>query len=124
MTEREPSWSKARIIAQPLHTKYKYLRPDLVINDHRSFLPTGARQPQQKLERYAQLYAKYTNAIQLQGNAMRHDMEGMQRAYDQVAAEFAMEQHSANNKMGAPFVLADLNEYARRFNKTPNSFEE
>jgi len=48
----------------------------------------------------------------------------MQRAYAQVAAEFAMEQYSANNKMGASFILSDLNEYARRCNKIPNSFEE
>jgi len=90
----------------------------------RSFLPTGARQPQEKLERYAQLYAAYTNLIELQGAAMREDTVARQRAYDQVAAEFAMEQHSADNKIGAAFVLADLNEYARRSNMTPNSFEE
>ena len=90
----------------------------------RSFLPTGARQPRQKLEGYAQLYASYTNVIQHQGEVMRVDMGAMQCAYDQVAAEFAMEQYSANNKMGASFVLADLNEYARRSNIIPNSFEE
>ncbi len=89
-----------------------------------SFLPTSGRQPQQKLEQYAQLYAAYTNIIQHQSDAMRNNPEAMQRAYAQVAAEFAMEQCSANNKMGASFILSDLNEYARRCNTISNSFEE
>jgi hypothetical protein len=55
---------------------------------------------------------------------MCNDPEAMQRAYAQVAAEFAMEQHSANNKMGASFILSDLNEYARHCNTISNSFEE
>ena len=90
----------------------------------RSFLPTSGRQPQQKLEQYAQLYVAYSTMIQRQGDAMRNNPEAMQRAYAQVAAEFAMEQYSANNKMGASFILSDLNEYARRCDKIPNSFEE
>ena len=54
----------------------------------RSLLPTGGRQPQQKLEQYAQLYVTYTNKIQCQGDAMHNNPEAMQRAYTQVAAEF------------------------------------
>jgi len=97
------------------------------VYDH-SFLPaaSGKRQPQ-KLERYAQLYARYTNLIQLQGDMMRQDTERMQRAYDQVAAEFAKEQQEQNttkNKMDDSFVLADLNEYDRRCNTIPKSFED
>jgi hypothetical protein len=49
----------------------------------------------------------------------------MNHAYNQVAAEFATEQHDfAQNKSGTSYVLADLNEYSRRCNSTPQSFEE
>lgn len=91
-----------------------------------SFLPVlaGRRQSQQKLETYAQLYARYTNLIQLQGDMMHQDMERVQHAYNQVAAEFAKEQNATKNKMGASFILADLNEYDRRCNMIPKSFEE
>lgn len=91
--------------------------------DH-SFLPTGGRQPWQKLEEYAQLYFRYTNLIQLQGDMMRQDTEAMQHAYEQVAAEFTMEQNAATNKIGASFILADLNEYSRRCSTDPKSFVE
>lgn len=55
---------------------------------------------------------------------MHQDMERVQHAYNQVAAEFAKEQNATKNKMGASFILADLNEYDRRCNMIPKSFEE
>ena len=57
---------------------------------------------------------------------MRHDTQRMQEAYNQVAAEFDAEQHNfARNIPGTSYVLADLNEYARRFTTIhPESFEE
>lgn len=92
---------------------------------HHSFLPTTGPQPPSKLENYAHLYATYTNLIQQQENAMRHDLQAMEYAYNQVAAEFATEQHDfAQNKSGTSYILADLNEYARRCNSTAQSFEE
>jgi len=91
---------------------------------HRSFLPSEGRQTPQKLEDYAKLYASYTNLIQRQADMMRHNPEAMKNAYDRVAAEFAAEQLNAQNKLGTQEVLADLNEYARRCDINPNSFDE
>ena len=92
--------------------------------DH-SFLPTsGGRQPWEKLERYAQLYARYSNPIQTQADRMCGYLEQAQHAHQRVTAEFAMEQATVVNKMGASYVLADLNEYERRCNTNPKSFEE
>jgi hypothetical protein len=76
------------------------------------------------LDRYAQLYAKYTNLIQHQGDMMIQDSGRMQQAYNQVGAEFTAEQKTTKNEMGASFVLADLNEYDRRCSILPKSFEE
>jgi hypothetical protein len=90
-----------------------------------SFLPTPGRQNRQKLDTYAQLYVTYTNLIQEQGDVMRHDMQRMERAYNEGAAEFVSEQKSfARNEMGNSFVLADLNEYAKRCDKNPQTFRE
>ena len=47
----------------------------------RSFLPTEGRQPQEKLEKYAQIYSKYTKLIELQGDELRQNTERAQRAY-------------------------------------------
>lgn len=91
--------------------------------DH-SFLPTRARQPQEKLEIYAQLITKYTKLIQLQGDVMRGETERLQRAYDLVAAEFATEQSFVKNTTDPSFILADLSEYHRRCDIVPKSFEE
>ena len=55
---------------------------------------------------------------------MRHDTQRVQRAYDQVLAEFAGEQNTTKNGMGASSILADLNEYERRCNIIPISCEE
>lgn len=55
---------------------------------------------------------------------MRGDPEQAQHVHHQVTAEFAMEQATVANKMGASYVLADLNEYERRCNTNPKSFEE
>jgi hypothetical protein len=90
-----------------------------------SFLPTQGRQSPQKLNNYAQLYTTYTNLIQQQGDAMRHDMQRMEEAYHQVAAEFAAEQNAfAQNHSGTSYILADLNEYARRCDIYPRTFRE
>jgi hypothetical protein len=90
-----------------------------------SFLPTQGRQQHQKLDYYAQLYVKYTTLFQQQGDAMRHDMQKMEAAYHQVAAEFTAEQNAyAKNKLGAEYVLADLNEYARRCDICPQTYKE
>lgn len=91
-----------------------------------SFLPTQGSEIPLKLEKYAQVYAKYTKIIQDQGVAMRHDTQEMSKAYDQVAAEHAAEQakFATNNFMGPSSILADLNEYARRCDIKPKSFEE
>jgi hypothetical protein len=91
-----------------------------------SFLPTkGRRQQQLKLDVYAQLYVNYINVIQQQGDAMRHDMQKMEAAYHQVASDFAYEQSNfAHNRSGPSYVLADLNEYARRCDLPPQNFKE
>ena len=48
----------------------------------RSFLPIEGRQPQEKLEKYyAQIYAKYTKIIELQGDEIRQNTERAHRAY-------------------------------------------
>lgn len=93
------------------------------VYDH-SFLPTEGRQPRQKLERYAQLYTRHSNLIQTQADRMRRDTAQAQYAYQQVTAEFGREQSAAANKTGTSYVLADLNEYERRCNTIPKSFEE
>ena len=91
----------------------------------KSFLPTQGRQGRQKLEFYAQLYAQYTNLIQQQGDAMRHDMQRMEAAYNDVAAEFNAEQKVyAKNRGGPSYILADLNEYAKRCDVRPRTFQE
>jgi len=90
-----------------------------------SFLPTEGRQPPWKLEKYAHLYASYTCLIQQQGDKLRGNTVEMTAAYEQVAAEFATEQRNyARNVPGSSYVLADLNEYARRCRGEPQSFEE
>ena len=55
---------------------------------------------------------------------MRRDTAQAQYAYQQVTAEFGREQSAAANKTGTSYVLADLNEYERRCNTIPKSFEE
>lgn len=57
---------------------------------------------------------------------MRADTQRMQEAYNHVAAEFDAEQlNFARNIPGTSYVLADLNEYARRCTVIrPESFEE
>ena len=56
---------------------------------------------------------------------MRHDMQSMEGAYHQVAAEFAAEQNAfAQNHSGTSYILADLNEYARRCDIYPETFQE
>ena len=89
-----------------------------------SFLPTQGHETRQKLEHYAQLYATYTTLIEVHASAMRHNPQKLAQAYDRVAAEFAAEQAIAKNVPGSSFVLADLNEYARRCRVVPKTFEE
>ena len=92
---------------------------------HSSFLPTQGRQSHLKLDKYAQLYATYTDIIQQQGDAMRHDTPRMEEAYHQVTAEVVAEQNAfAQNQFGTSYILADLNEYARRCHMDPRTFEE
>jgi hypothetical protein len=89
-----------------------------------SFLQTQS-QSCQKLVSYAQLYATYTNFIQQQGDTMCHDMLKMEQAYHEVAAEFSAEQNTfVQNKLGASYILADLNKYARRCDVCPQTFQE
>jgi hypothetical protein len=91
----------------------------------RSFLPTQGRQTHQKLDSYAQLYTTYTNLIQQQGDAMRHDMQKMEAAYNNVTAEFIAEQKAfAQHKEGTSYIFADLNEYARHCDVRPRNFQE
>jgi hypothetical protein len=88
-----------------------------------SFLPTQGHQSRQKLDLYAELYTTYTNLIQQQGDAMRHDMQKMKAAYNNVTAEFIAEQKGfAQNKEGTSYILADLNVYARRCDVRPRNF--
>ena len=93
----------------------------------KSFLLTQTlrRQSPQKLNVYAQLYTTYTNLIQQQGDAMRHDMKRMEAAYRDVAAEFAAEENTfAQNKLGTTYILKDLNEYANHCDTCPQTFHE
>ena len=91
-----------------------------------SFLPTQRSEIPTKLENYAQVYVKYTKIIQDQGVAMHHDTQEISKAYEQVAAEHAAEQakFATNNLIGPSSILADLNEYARRCDIKPKSFQE
>lgn len=56
---------------------------------------------------------------------MRHDMQKMEAAYNNVTAEFIAEQKAfAQHKEGTSYILADLNEYARRCDVRPRNFQE